>query len=470
MLSGLTIAVLTSLLIYFKQKPVLHHVFVLLSVSTIYISFHFIRGNTKKLPKAFTVLSFMAICFICLLGPQFLYQVRPYTFYISGIVMGLTAVLAASCLMSDGNKSIGLPYNLILMLLGYLAGSLMPLPVIQIVTVVILLLIIIHRIFIIERRLGFGVVILGTYLLCTGLYFKFSSPILLFEEQSVYEDKILFSAGTQFHDLVVTQWHDDHWFFIDQLKNISSIDEYLYYEPMVHSVFSLNDQIEKVLVLGGENGCLVRELLKFPEVTEIYVVHYDSILANLGRNNHLFTSMNKGAFDDPKVSLIQEDLLHFIAGASSKYDVIFVDLPDPRSIETNQYYTREFYTFIGDLMAKNGIMITQAGSPYFASEAFYAIGETMKAAGFHTLPMHNQILTLGEWGWFVGSFELSAETMKQQITGTERHVETRWWNSEAAKMVTSFGKTNLDTLSIGINSLENPLIYQYYLKGNWDMN
>ena len=448
----------------------MHHAFVLMSVSAIYVLFHFIHRKSKALPRVFTILSFAFICIISVLGPQFLYQVRPYTFYISGFAIGLSVVLAASCLMSEGNKSVGLPTNLIIMILGYLTGSLVPLPIIQIVTVVLLLLVIIHQIFSNERRLVFGMVISGTYLVCMGIYIRFSAPMHFFEEQSAYEDKILFTTGTQFHKLVVTQWHDDHWFFIDHLKNISSIDEYLYYEPMVHSIFSLNDKNEKVLVFGGENGCLVREVLKFPAVTEIHVVPYDSILANFGKNNHLFTSMNLGALNNEKVTWIADDLLEYISGGSATYDAIFVDLPDPRSIETNQFYTLEFYRLLGALLEKDGVMITQAGSPYFASEAFYAIGETIRAAGFHALPMHNQILTLGEWGWFVASFKLSEETMKQQIIGTETHAETRWWNNEAAKMVTSFGKTYLDTLRVGINSLENPLIYQYYLKGNWDMN
>ena len=461
---------LTSLLIYFKQKPVLHHAFVLMSVSAVYVLFHFVYIKSKTLPRVFAILSYAVICIICVLGPQFLYQVRPYTFYISGMAIGLSVVLAASINITGGNNFIGFPSNLIIMLLGYLTGSLAPLPIIQIVTIVLLLLIIIQQIFSNERRLVFGMVLSGTYLICMGIYIRFSAPMLFFEEQSAYEDKILFTTGTQFHKLVVTQWHDDHWFFIDQIKNISSIDEYLYYEPMVHSIFSINAKTEKVLVLGGENGCLVREVLKFPAVTEIHVLHYDSILANLGRKNHLFTSMNLGSLNHEKVTLISDDLLEFISGDAATYDAIFIDLPDPRSIETNQFYTLEFYTRLGALLENDGVMITQAGSPYFASEAFYAIGETMSAAGFHALPMHNQILTLGEWGWFVGSFELSPETMKQQITGTKTHAETRWWNGEAAKMVTSFGKSYFDSLSFGINSLENPLIYQYYLKGNWDMN
>ena len=50
----------------------------------------------------------------------------------------------------------------------------------------------------------------------------------------------------------------------------------------------------------------------------------------------------------------------------------------------------------------NGVIVTQAGSPYYATKAFYCIEKTMQSAGFNTIPLRNQVLTLGEWGWVMG--------------------------------------------------------------------
>ena len=470
LLSGLTIALLTSLLIYFRQKPILHHALVLICVAAVFVSFYFIHKKFKTLSWFLTAFSLITICIICWFAPQFIYQIRAYTFYITGVVIGLAAIMAVACNVLDHDQTLVFPNNILTLSFGYLTGAMVSPPVLLIAIAGLLMLFLILRIFRIERSIGLGVVLLATYMLCMATYIRFSSPMLIFEEQSAYEDKVIFASETQFHKLVITQWHNDRWFFMDQLKNVSSIDEFLFYEPMVHSVFNLNDRIGKVLVAGGENGCLVREVLKHPQVIEIDVVHYDTLLANLGRKNHFFTSMNLGALDDEKVNRIAGDLLDYIAGASAKYDAIFIDLPDPRSIETNQYYTLEFYRHLSGLLETNGVMITQAGSPYFASEAFNIIGETIRAAGLHALPMHNQILTLGEWGWYVCSAGLNGEVLKQKIIGAEPTIETRWWNSEAAKMVTSFGKTFNDSLNVGINTLENPLVYQSYLKGTWDLN
>jgi spermidine synthase len=123
------------------------------------------------------------------------------------------------------------------------------------------------------------------------------------------------------------------------------------------------------------------------------------------------------------------------------------------------------------MLQKDGVMVTQAGSPYFATQAFFSIGHTLGKSGFHALPIHNQILTLGEWGWYVCSADKDEAIMKNQIADYKKtEIPTKWWNREAAQLVTAFGKTYEDTLSVQINTLDNPLVYQYYLKGNWDMN
>jgi spermidine synthase len=298
----------------------------------------------------------------------------------------------------------------------------------------------------------------------------FAKPIHFFADQKDYEDKVVFTSETQFHKLVITQWQDDHWFFIDKLKNICSIDEYLFYEPMVHGAMSVTEHLEEVLVLGGENGCLVRELLKYDQVKRVHIVSYDTLLRNLGAQNPYFTSMNQNSTEDPRVKFVKGDLLEFVSGNTKKYDMVFIDLPDPRSIEANQYYTIEFYSMLKRSISNQAVMVAQAGSPYFATQAFFSIAETLKAVGFEVLPIHNQILTLGEWGWYICSLEKDEETMRNLVINSSTSaIETRWWNEDAAKLVTSFGKTYADTLNVGINTLENPVVYQYYLKGNWDM-
>ena len=123
------------------------------------------------------------------------------------------------------------------------------------------------------------------------------------------------------------------------------------------------------------------------------------------------------------------------------------------------------------LPAKTGIVFSRCRQNHVvARAAFYAIGHTLQSVGFHTLPLHNQILTLGEWGWYICSVNLETKDLKVKLLEPEAiPVETRWYNEAAPGLMVSFGKTYADTIDYKVNSMENPLVYQYYLKGNWEL-
>lgn len=96
----------------------------------------------------------------------------------------------------------------------------------------------------------------------------------------------------------------------------------------------------------------------------------------------------------------------------------------------------------------------------------------MEKAEFNCVPIHNQVITLGEWGWVIGSKSLESESLKESLKGlTFDEITTRWINKEAMLMMTSFGKDiTLDPEEIiEVNSIHNPVLFKYYMKGNWDL-
>jgi spermidine synthase len=200
-------------------------------------------------------------------------------------------------------------------------------------------------------------------------------------------------------------------------------------------------------------------------------VDLDPVMTTLGQTHPVLTELNQGALTDQKVEVINEDAFIFMESTKDFFDVVLVDLPDPKTVDLNQLYTKEFYELISKRLRPNGILITQAGSPYFATRAFLCVAETMKAAGYNTALLHNQILTLGEWGWVMG-IRNDSINLKDQLQRLEfDHVETKWLNHEAMTLMTSFGKNiyTIEVDSVQVNKIHNPVLYQYYLKGNWDL-
>jgi len=467
-LLGVLAALFTSLLIYFKQKEALHLILVLSLVGLIFLLIQRIQNQLLS-PTILKSLSLSILILLAWAGPQLIYEIRPYTFYITGIVIVAVLSISIATVAIYDQKSIRFPIGYIIFLVAF-AGS-YQIPWNYQRYLAIILSVLLTGIFVIgaNGKVKLALAVL-TITLIVG-YGRYSKPLTYFPDQQAYEDKVQFSANTQFHKLVVTEWQDDYWVFIDNLKNLSSIDDFLFYEPMAHSVFSVGDKIKTVLVIGGENGCLIREIVKHDQLELVDILSYDTLMRKIAEFEPIFVEINQGSYEHQKTNIIREELIDYLSSSTKKYDAIFIDLPDPRSVETNQYYTSEFYLLVRHLLSDLGLMITQAGSPYFATSAFLSVGETIKSAGFHVLPLHNQILTLGEWGWYLCSAEISGDSIKGRLLTKDRYeIKTKWYNQEAAKLITSFGKVGMDTLLPAVNTLENPIVYRHYLQGNWDLN
>lgn len=301
-----------------------------------------------------------------------------------------------------------------------------------------------------------------------------AKPVVLWGEQLKYKDKVIFQKQTPYQKIVITQWKNDYWLYINGNQQLCSYDEIMYHEPLVHPIMQLVSAAQNVLVLGGGDGCAVREILKYPDVKHICLVDIDSAMTNLGKNNPILYALNKGAFHNPKVEIINQDAFVWLENSKQTWDVIIIDLPDPKTVELSRLYSREFYQICQHHLPKIGAIITQAGSPYYASAAFLCINASMQSAGFSTALMHNQVLTFGEWGWVIGAKGINPnKSLKDILLELQfTNINTTWINNEAMHLMLSFGKqlyVNQNTDSVEINTIQNPALQRYYLKGNWDL-
>ncbi|UII33099.1 polyamine aminopropyltransferase [Fulvivirga ulvae] len=315
---------------------------------------------------------------------------------------------------------------------------------------------------------GMSLVVL--ILLVSG--FVFARPIIEYGEEARYQDKIVYQEQSKYQKIVITKTREDFWLFINGNQQLSSIDEVMYHEPLVHPVMKLSKNPQQVLVMGGGDGGAVREILKYDQVENITLVDLDPAMTRLGQTHELLLRMNENALNNRKVEIINADGFKYLEDSRQYFDVIIVDLPDPKTVELGRLYSYEFYRLCHSKLRPNGLIITQAGSPYYAARAFNCIDTTMQAAGFITMPLHNQVLTLGEWGWVMGCKTGTREEIKRALQGLKyEDVETRWINHEAMTLITSFGKEIFpdDHQPVEVNKVHNPVLYKYYLDGKWDL-
>lgn len=291
-------------------------------------------------------------------------------------------------------------------------------------------------------------------------------------EEMRYKDRVIYSKQTKYQKLVITQSNSDYWLFINGNQQLSTVDEIMYHEPLVHPVMKLCPNPRDVLILGGGDGCAAREVLKYHDVKNITLVDLDPEMTKIAVEHPVLSEINQHAMEHEKVTIINQDGYTFLEKESNYFDVIIIDFPDPKSIELGRLYSYEFYKLCYNSLKPNGLIVTQAGSPYFAARAYKCIDYTMGEAGFSTLPIHNQVITLGEWGWILGAKSLSKPQFKEALVKLDfEGIPTKWINNEAMTLMTSFGKdfTIDPSDSTEINTIHNPVLFNYYLKGEWDL-
>ncbi|MFH2093690.1 MAG: spermidine synthase, partial [Pseudomonadota bacterium] len=93
-------------------------------------------------------------------------------------------------------------------------------------------------------------------------------------EQPLYDDPVVLSRTTQYQHIVITHYKpfNEVRLFLNGNLQFCSTDEARYHEPLVHPVMNLAPVKSKVLILGGGDGCALREVLKYKAVKEVLLV------------------------------------------------------------------------------------------------------------------------------------------------------------------------------------------------------
>ncbi len=328
--------------------------------------------------------------------------------------------------------------------------------------------------FLIERK-----VLTVSAFICTLFFLVvlgvIAGPVIRYGEELKYRDKVVYSTQTSYQKIVITRWKNYYWLYINGQEQFSTFDEEKYHEPLVHPAMKLSCDMSRVLILGGGDGLALREVLKHKEVKSVALVDIDPVMTNLAKEHPVLVSINQGSMSDPKVIIINKDASKFIKKDSHLYGVIIIDLPDPDSVDLMHLYSENFYRMLSSHLIKGGVMVTQATSPYFSRRAFLCINKTIKKAGFSILPYHNQVPTMGEWGWVIGirKEDTHEDWLKKHIVLADfTDIKTKFLDKDAMISMAHFGKGVLDKefmKDIKINTELSPVLYRYYLSGSWGM-
>jgi hypothetical protein len=114
---------------------------------------------------------------------------------------------------------------------------------------------------------------------------------------------------------------------LDGVVQVTEADNFIYHEMLTHVPILAHGHVRRVLIVGGGDGGMAREVLKHDGIEQVTMVEIDGAVVDFCRE--YLPGISAGAFDDPRLDLVIADGADFMAKNRDEYDVIIIDSTDP---------------------------------------------------------------------------------------------------------------------------------------------
>ncbi|KAF4622445.1 hypothetical protein D9613_009595 [Agrocybe pediades] len=167
---------------------------------------------------------------------------------------------------------------------------------------------------------------------------------ILHVERSLYQDVLVFESETYGNVLV-----------LDGVIQCTERDEFSYQEMIAHLPLASHPNPKKVLVIGGGDGGVVREVLKHDTVEQVVLCDIDEAVVRVSK---IFLPHMSALLESPKVTVYIGDGFKFLADNEGTYDVIITDSSDPVG-PAESLYQKPYFQLLHDALTPGGHISTQ---------------------------------------------------------------------------------------------------------------
>lgn len=249
-------------------------------------------------------------------------------------------------------------------------------------------------------------------------------------QPSMRVEKVLHEVKTEHQHLVI--FENKTWgtvLILDGIFQLTTRDEFIYHEMMAHVPLMAMERPKSVLIIGGGDGGILREVLKHPSIRQATLVEIDQEV--IDTSVKYFPKVGAKAFKDPRTNVVITDGLDFVATCEERFDAVIVDSSEPVG-PSAVLHTKRFFADCQKLLTPGGVFITQNGVPF--QHPGHLAKTTQALAGLHK---HVSPYVCTQPCYFGGEFalnwasddakHLSVDAAALARRAKSRKIETRYW-------------------------------------------
>lgn len=217
----------------------------------------------------------------------------------------------------------------------------------------------------------------------------FSIEEMIYQEKSDFWDLAIFE-NSRFGRVMA----------MDGIIQLTEKDEFIYHEMMAHVPLLAHPDPKSVLIIGGGDGGLLREVLRHEYLEKVVQVEIDPSVIELSKK--YFPSVSNGAFDNPRAKIVIQDASKYVKETEETFDVIICDSNDPEG-PAKVLFSAEFYGDCKGLLTPNGIFVNQNGVPFMQKNELALTKENrkphFKQVSFYIAPVPTYAGGFMAFGW-----------------------------------------------------------------------
>jgi spermidine synthase len=222
------------------------------------------------------------------------------------------------------------------------------------------------------------------------IYFLFTPSAKEFNSLSIQSQwknlNVIHNENSIYGNITVTKRGEQYTFFTDGVPSITTpVPDISFIEDFVHFPMLFHEKPESILILNGGAGGMIHEILKYP-VTRLNYVELDPLLLKLVQK--FPTPLTQSELSDRRVKIHYMDGRLFVQRTGERFDIIFIGLSAPQSLQTNRLFSSEFFSLTKEKINSNSLLaLTLPGSLTYISPELRDLNgcilDTLKAVYHH---------------------------------------------------------------------------------------
>lgn len=245
-------------------------------------------------------------------------------------------------------------------------------------------------------------------------------------------DKLYFESKTEHQHLMI--FHNAQLgrvMTLDGIVQTTEADEFIYHEMLTHVPMLAHGHAKRVLIIGGGDGGMLREVIKHP-IEHVTQVEIDKAVVDM--TIEYLPNHSAGAYDDERLNLVIDDGMNFVKSTKEKFDVIISDSTDPIG-PGEVLFSDNFYAQAKRCLNPNGILVTQNGVPFFQEDevqtTYQRMGQQFSDMHFYCAPIPTYYGGFMTFAWGTDNHSAREKSLND-ITARFEQLEltTRYYNPD----------------------------------------